>query len=266
MKKFAAIIYCIGYGDFLKQTLPLNKQIFDKIIVVTELKDLETQAVCDYNGVQCIATDEVYEPNNPLPNKGLGVNIGLKEVPEGWWAIQLDADICFTEPHRIKRILELYPLEEDKLYGVDRVNVRGWEEWSKFTLQETNPIYSNNCMVKMDYFDMGHRFVIYHWDVGYCPIGYFQMWNPKGSGVTEYPVYENGTVDHSDVQHAKNFHRTKRQLIPDFYAIHLMSGNDPMGANWQGRVTERFVPNPEQPKQLFSEKKKKEIAPRGIST
>ena len=264
MRKFAAITYCIGYADFLKHTLPLNKQLFDKVIVVTDESDLETQAVCAFNDVQCIATNEVYEKDAKYPNKGLGVNIGLKEVPEGWWAVQLDADICFTQPHVIKKILSMYPLQDDFIYGIDRMDVNGWDAWVKHFHLETRPTHSRECMVDMSLFRFNHRFIIYNWNVGYCPIGYFQMWKPSVVN-PQYPVHDGAAVDHSDVQHAKNFPREKRHLIPDFYAFHLMSGNDEMGANWYGRKTKRF--GPDIPfEQTFEVKKKTAPAERGTST
>ena len=72
------------------------------------------------------------------------------------------------------------------------------------------------------------------------PIGFFQMWNPKASGIFEYPK-DHGSVDRSDVIFAKKFNRNKRQLIPEIISIHIDSEEMvKMGKNWGGRQTAKF--------------------------
>jgi hypothetical protein len=77
---------------------------------------------------------------------------------------------------------------------------------------------------------------------GYEPIGFFQMWNPKASGVYLYPEL-HGAADRTDVLFAKKWARKNRGLIPEIIGIHLDSENstiNEMGKNWNGRKTNYF--------------------------
>jgi hypothetical protein len=71
------------------------------------------------------------------------------------------------------------------------------------------------------------------------PIGFFQLWNPKGSGVCHYPE-RHTTAARSDMLFAMQWPRDKRHLLPEIIAIHLESESVEMGANWQGRKTKPF--------------------------
>lgn len=57
--KLEAVIVCDNYSDFLAHTLPDNRILFDKIVVVTSFEDKETQRVCEFWHVQCIKTDVI---------------------------------------------------------------------------------------------------------------------------------------------------------------------------------------------------------------
>jgi hypothetical protein len=77
---------------------------------------------------------------------------------------------------------------------------------------------------------------------GYEPIGFFQLWHPNTSGVKLYPEL-HGSADRTDVLHAKKWHRSKRELIPEIIGIHLDSEGidvNSMGKNWKGRKTKYF--------------------------
>jgi hypothetical protein len=90
-------------------------------------------------------------------------------------------------------------------------------------------------------FPMGVRIGEYMSE-GYEPIGFFQMWNPNGSGITEYPN-QHGAADRTDVLFAKKWKRQNRILIPEIIGIHLDSENstiNEMGKNWNGRKTAYF--------------------------
>jgi hypothetical protein len=82
---------------------------------------------------------------------------------------------------------------------------------------------------------------------GYEPIGFFQLWNPNGSGIKRYPE-THGAADRTDVQFAKKWPRANRALIPEIIGIHLDSENatvDEMGKNWNGRKTKTFGYEPQ---------------------
>jgi len=92
----------------------------------------------------------------------------------------------------------------------------------------------------MDRFKIGTRLVQYR-DGGYWPIGYFQLWNPSGSGVFEYPTDGVG-YDRTDVVHLKKWEKHKRKFIPDFVVVHLSNELHGQGQNWHGRKTKLFKP------------------------
>jgi hypothetical protein len=237
--KFEAVVVCINYSDFLKVTLPHSKHQFAKLVVVTDTKDIETARVCEFYNVQCVKTDVFYR-DGPIANKALGINEGLKYLTCDDWVIQMDADIWL--PPLTSNLLHRIPLEKDCLYGIDRMMCNSYNEWVNFVHSEgNNLVHEGWVYLHMHHFPIGQRIVDYNND-GYYPIGYFQLWNPRGSGVKDYPVEIVG-YDRTDVLHAKKFDRLHRKLIPDFVCIHLASEEHDMGQNWKGRKTKMFGPD-----------------------
>jgi hypothetical protein len=55
--KLEAVIVCDQYSDFLRCTLPHNKTLFDRIVVVTSPEDRATQKICEFYHVECVKTD-----------------------------------------------------------------------------------------------------------------------------------------------------------------------------------------------------------------
>jgi hypothetical protein len=94
---------------------------------------------------------------------------------------------------------------------------------------------------------MGVRIGEYNNSSGWEPIGFFQLWNPRNSGVFNYPT-EHGACDRTDVIHAKKFERKNREFLPEIIVVHLDSSgvmSDNMGTNWRGRKTPIFGPTVE---------------------
>lgn len=238
--KIEGVIVCINYSDFLKVTLPTNRHMFDKLVVVTDTKDVETHKTCEFYNVHCIKTDAFYR-DGLVPNKALGINVALKELSLSGWVIQLDADIWL--PPMTRDVLEKLPLKNDSIYGIDRMMCNSFKEWHQFISlrQSTSGIHEGWIYLHLHHFPIGQRIVQYHGD-GYMPIGYFQMWNPKGSKIDSYPVEICG-FDRTDVRHLKQFSREKRGFIPELVCIHLASEDHAMGQNWRGRTTRDFLPD-----------------------
>ena len=233
--KIEAVTVCVNYSDFLAHTLPHNKNHFDKIVIVTDTKDSETKRVCDYYNVMCIQTDVFYENGNKI-NKGKGINEGLKHLDGDGWIVHLDADIYL--PPLTRSILERIDLDEETIYGVDRMMCPTYEKWTEF-IDNPSPMHEGWIYVHTGAFPLGVRIAEYK-NKGWEPIGFFQMWNPKASGIFEYPK-DHGSVDRSDVIFAKKFNRNKRQLIPEIISIHIDSEEMvKMGKNWGGRQTAKF--------------------------
>ncbi len=232
-----AVIVCVNYADFLAHTLPYNKTLFNKLVVVTDTKDLDTKRVCEYHHVECVQTDVFYE-NGDTFNKGKGINEGLKRLSCGEWVVQLDADIYL--PPLTRFILDKLELDPETIYGMDRLMCPSYKAWIKF-LEKPRPIQEAYIYIHPTAFPVGVRIAEYM-SKGYEPIGYFQMWNPSATGIKDYPT-QHGKADRTDVLHAKKFPRLKRQLIPELLCIHLDSENSTvikMGKNWNGRQTALF--------------------------
>ena len=240
--KIEALIVCINYSDFLKVTLPNNRHLFDKLVIVTDTKDKETHKTCEFYNVQCIKTDVFYR-DSIVPNKALGINEGLKHLSMDGWVIQLDADIWL--PPMTRDVLNRLPLNKDSIYGIDRMMCNSFKDWHKFiSLRQLTGIHEGWIYLHLHHFPIGQRIVQYHGD-GYMPIGYFQMWHPKKSNIHSYPVEICG-FDRTDVGHLKQFPREKRGFIPELVCIHLASEDHAMGQNWRGRTTKDFLPDYDQ--------------------
>ena len=233
--KIEAVIVCINYSDFLAATLPSNKKLFNKIIVVTDLKDTKTVAVCVENGVSCVQTNSFYK-DGEVANKAMGINEGLKKLDKDGWVVQLDADIWL--PPLTRDILEKYPLNGSCIYGIDRYMCNSYPEWQEFISNEDKKIHDAWIFLHMHHFEVGTRVVQFHGE-GYMPIGFFQLWNPSISGIATYPVEICG-YDRTDVVHLKQFSREDRRFIPDFLCVHISSEEPFWGQNWHGRKSKEF--------------------------
>jgi hypothetical protein len=243
-----AVIVCVNYSDFLAHTLPENRTMFDNMVVVTSLNDLDTVRICNKYNVRCIQTDAFYQ-NKEVFNKGAGINVGLKALNRTGWVLHLDADIYL--PPLTRHVLRKECLQPNKIYSADRLMCPDYESWAQYR-RSWRSVHEDWSFTHLDLFRAGSRIVQYgeYLDEGtpdgWVPIGYFQLWNPNGSGIHTYPA-NHGAADRSDVLHAKQWTRANRVLIPEVVVIHLESEECTMGANWRGRRTMWFGPAPQLP-------------------
>jgi hypothetical protein len=242
--KLEALVVCINYSDFLSHTLPYNKNFFDRMVVVTDTKDIKTHKLCELWNVQCVKTDVFYLDNPNVPNKSRGINEGLKQLSQDGWVLQMDADIWL--PPLTRDILEGYPLDAKKLYSMDRLMCDSFEDWYDFIHVQHKSIHEGWVYLHTTHFPVGTRIVQYRSSevdnsLGYQPIGYFQMWNPTGSGISDYPVEISG-FDRTDVVHLKRWKREDRVLMADLVCVHLASEDHTQAQNWFGRKTKMFGP------------------------
>jgi hypothetical protein len=238
--KLEGVIVCVNYSDFLAYTLPLNKLAFDKLVVVTSTKDRATQRLCEYHHVMCVQTDVFYE-NGASFNKAKGINFGLSFLDKDGWVLHLDGDMVL--PPQFRRTLEPLDLDPTYVYGVDRVMCRNFEQWHEFMLRpnltQQNGIYIHPTVPGMP---VGTRIARYGTAGGYVPIGFFQLWNVKASGIDFYPN-EHTDAGRSDMLFTEQWPRNKRGFIPEIITIHLESEQlGSMGVNWKGRKTREFGP------------------------
>jgi hypothetical protein len=237
--KLEAVIVCVEYGDFLATTLPANKHQFDRLIVVTSPEDKETQRVCRYYGVPHLQTDVLRTRWGEM-HKAKGINKGLEQLDLDDWVLHLDADIVL--PPTCRQLIERADLDKTCLYGCDRYQVPSWEAWQLH--QAMPPLQQDNYHVHLDTFPIAPRFSGSRMG-GYAPPGYFQLWNAKASGVTRYPE-DHDDASRTDVLFTAQWWRNKRHLLPEFVVYHLESEQCPPGTNWEGRVSRRWGPIPDE--------------------
>jgi hypothetical protein len=238
--KIEAVIVCVDYADFLAETLPHNLMHFDRTLVITAPRDVETQDVCRRLSVPYYATNVFFKDGDRF-NKARGIDFGLGYLRWNDWVVHLDADVYL--PPMTRRLLDWRTLDRESIYGIDRVNCVGHEAWKAFTADH-HLGHDYMCRVKVpDGMPLLDRIAIRDYG-GYIPIGFFQMWH--GSLGRRYPI-ALGDAEHTDVLHAIQWDEGKRHLLPEIIGVHLMSQPAPLGANWKGRTTPRFAPGPTRP-------------------
>ena len=202
---------------------------------MTAHDDRATQAVCDRHGVICVKTDVHREDPLDRFNKGLMINLGLAHLRHRGWLLHLDADIVL--PDRLRFILNKSRLDEDCIYGADRVNVVGKDDWEAIKQSANGQRqYRHRYLVSPAEGRLGARLV--HNEYGYCPIGYFQLWHSRHRDRRYH--FAQGSAEHSDVLFALQWPAARRILLPGVFVYHLESEPAKMGANWNGRVTRPF--------------------------
>ena len=235
LSNITCIITCVNYSDFLKITLPKNKEIINDILVLTSPTDFKTINFCKKQNVNYIATDIFYQKTpktiwkklidiiccyrcvckSPIKFKCLknsrktfqkskAINKGIKSSNSNNWILLLDADIII--PNKFNK-LDIHNLDKDTLYGVPRIVYKTQNDW----------INKNNA-----YFDF--------WKF----MGFFQLFNITSKNFhNKYYGYneEYNYANEGDYYFSKKW--SKKELL-DFYVIHLGE----TGENWQGRVTD----------------------------
>jgi hypothetical protein len=234
--KVEAVVVCDKYHDFLVHTLPQNKFVFDRIVVVTSYEDKETRRVCEVHHVECLLTDRL-ESRKGVFKKGAGINDGLARLNLDGWAVHMDADILL--PPQTRGLLQQANLDPSMVYGIDRFIVKGY---AAFDSWRREPVLQHeaNSYVHLKAFPIGTRWIQANFG-GYVPLGFFQLWHPLTSGVTKYP---EGHTDagREDGLFAMQWPRSHRALIPEIVGYHLESADSEKASNWSGRVTSAFKP------------------------
>ena len=232
--KMEAVVVCDRYHDFLRCTLPTNKFLFDKIVVVTSAEDKETQRICEFHHVEVVTTDKLNSRWGTFC-KGAGINEGLAKLSKSDWVVHLDADIWL--PPQTRHLIQNACLDKSMIYGCDRFMVKGYKAWEKF-LEMPVLQHEDFTWIHMHAFPIGTR-VMHRHQGGWVPIGFFQLWNP---GVSKIDLYPEGHTDASreDTHFACYWTRSERGFLPEVVAYHLASEDAGHGTNWAGRKTSPF--------------------------
>ncbi|MCE7039006.1 hypothetical protein [Dyadobacter sp. CY312] len=244
----------MNYADFFKETGKANKGIFDKMIVVTDIKDTEVTALCKEHSYECVKTDVFYEGGASF-NKYAGINEGLKLIDRDAWVVFIDSDIVMQKDTR--RVLEKLNLDESVLYGLDRVNCVGYEAWEQY--KDSRGVLIENWMLTPAGLEMGARLVHYYGHEG--ENGRFEGWRPLGffqlahrSAFDKYPQETKG-ADHCDLVFSRLWPRNKRVFVPELLAVHLESERCGTGVNWYGRKSAPFGPKVQEVPEVCEQEK-----------
>lgn len=238
--KIECVVVCVECEDFLAHTLPQNKNLFDRMVVVTASKDLATKRLCEFHHVECYVTDAFFKHGDKF-NKGRAINEALEYLDFKEWCMLMDADIIL--PPRTRSILHDIPLNEQFLYGVDRLMCPNYEEWTRFAL---HPLPQHElAYVHVGPYPVGTRLMKLE-QGGWVPLGFLQMFHRQAHwlGKPFFPT-EWDSAATSDLHFAYKAPRTHRHLLPEILAFHLATQDQTdgkMGGNWMGRRTSRFGP------------------------
>lgn len=224
-QRLEAVTVSVGFDDLLDHTLSLNHPHLDTLIVVTSHEDRATQAVARKHGATCVNTDLV-KKNGRKFNKGAAINAGFNYFQFHGWRMHLDADIVLGSDFR-RSLFNHHHLDRDCLYGADRIDVIGTE--ALYKLQNVKQ-HQHRCIVhsRSDQ-TIGARFIDSL--LGYCPIGYLQLWH--SSCQQPYP-YSLGTAAHDDVMFAALWPESQRRLLPGVFVHHLCARPPQWSENWDG--------------------------------
>jgi hypothetical protein len=239
--KIEAVSVCVGYADFLAETAKHNVGLLDRWLIVTSESDEATREICRIHDLETLLTSDHYRGAAGGFNKGRMIDRGLSMMSAGAWRLHLDADIVL--PAQFRRMIAGAHLQNRKMYGCDRLMVKSWEQWQ--ALLATGFLNHTHCSVNLPKgIEVGTRWALS--ESGYVPIGFFQMWHGdadewRGRRHRTYPT-NHGDACRTDVQHAMQWDRKDRELIPELLVVHLESEQAKLGANWNGRTTKHFGP------------------------
>ncbi len=239
-----AVTICVGYGDFLAETVKENQHLLDDWVIVTSPDDDETRAVCHRHSLRHVLSED-HRRGGPF-NKARMVQRGFDQIGAHGWVLHLDGDIVL--PRQFRSLLEMAHPDERAIYGADRCNIVGYGAWQKIKRERGS--WDNHAYHSSVRFEEGAT-VGTRWASkfhGYVPIGFFQFFHGSamvegGHHVRHYP-YHHGDAARTDVQFALQWDRRYRRLLPEVVVLHLESEPARLGANWCGRTTARFGPQP----------------------
>ena len=243
MNRLEAVAVCVDYADYLAETLPFLLPHVDDVVVVTSPDDGRTHRICKQHGVRFLPTRCFYRDGEPF-NKARGINYGLANLKLDGWVLHIDADTVL--PPRTRYLLEQHGPRSSQALRRATASI-AWAATAWDDLKASPEIqYEWNCLVKPPRrWALGAR--IAHMEYGgYCPIGFFQLWHPSGSGVSAISPRRPGRRPSTPTcsTPSSGIGRTAC-LIPELICIHLETKDKgdrrPMGQNWAGRTTPEFT-------------------------
>lgn len=196
-RKLEMITSCVNgqfkYSDFLRITLPLNKKHFDNILVVTTLKDIETQSVCRENNVDFYCTDEFFA-NGSKFDCNRAMNAALHKLKYKDWIVSASPDIIYQDDFREK--LKIEELDSDTMYGTSRLFVDTYKDWRDYLTGKR---------------ELSSFEEIPGWGCGFTQI--FDLNSSKLKGIPLNQTFpSNGQAVESDIWMLRRFHPDVRDV------------------------------------------------------
>lgn len=143
--KIECVTTCVEYSDFLAHTLPLNQNLFDRMIVVTAPWDKATRKVCETHRVEYVETNRFMETHGEF-RKGYGINVGLDKLSKDAWIVHMDSDIIL--PSHFKDVIAIADLDSTMVYGIDRAEFKSYEDCMTFTSHDRQ--FAKSMYVSLD--------------------------------------------------------------------------------------------------------------------
>lgn len=110
----------------MSEAIKYNIGLFDSWTIVTTPDDEETREICRKANLKTLLSDDGTRFGKPF-SKGRLIERGLKHLPADGWRLHIDADMVL--PHDFRHKLQSSELQEDTIYGIDRLMIRSWQEW-----------------------------------------------------------------------------------------------------------------------------------------
>lgn len=215
--KIEAVTVSIDFGDYLSETLPRNRQFFDRFVIVTSFDDLRSRELAAEYDCDLFLTKRHLDEGKF--NKGKAINDGLELCRGQNWICHLDADIVL--PDNLRDLLwpsilekKLGSRNERTVFGIHRMMCNTKDDWRYYL--DTGS--TDRFELEADRKDQIH-----------LPVGFFQLWH--SSKKAKYP--ENHiTAGSSDLEFSRQF--SIRRHLP-IICTHLSAAGWKKAVDYSGR-------------------------------
>ena len=219
--KLQAITICINYADYLECIL-LNRNQFDRWVVMTCAEDTATRDLCERHGLECKVSKVLKENGSDFDAataKWRVLNEGLDLLDQAGWAVIVDADVLL--PCHFRERVEEMLLLPGFLYGAEGRKV-----------METREAFEQGRECEPWTRLLGRTTTI---------IGYFNLFH-LGALPNRYPARlpAGDRAAHDDYRFFAAFAEERRATLP-LTVIHA----GPSRMNWSQRRTPLFQRNGE---------------------
>jgi hypothetical protein len=230
-----AILVSVDFADLLSLSLPYNRRHFDRVVVVTHPRDLDTQQVCLENDAEVYLTDAFYRQGAHF-NKWAALEHGLDWMGRSGWICLMDADILWPKSAQVEKGGYLYghktslhfsgplmPLGCSMQVGVGQLITP-----LRRMMEDISTLATKGIPPESDW----SKYPI-HRNVGEWA-GYSQIFNAEDSVLGPPPWHETNWAHCGG---ADSFFQAKwpreRKVRPPFEVLHLGQA----GVNWTGRAS-----------------------------